>query len=373
MANIDDGSDVPTSPMPGTSLNYGSPSGSGPDLDGMGHRSIDAQFKELRDILLPLTRGFADFDNYVKTIMNPWGLSPPELPVLNRQLMAWLPRWRCLQHWNRMSTPSQKMSALSLHVYARLKQMQPPSLAAPARQALGTYWDIAMAPQPPGLSGPMARGHLMTIEIRDVGSILSQALKMNMREVPSYSGSRVNSTTLELRIGSITFWEKSNIPVYNKPVRLHCKAGSLSARLVFVTRAKCQDFVALLRDDGIPYEVDSRLTKAEPVSRSANLRHLKNGKLENNLRPCGKFWLKSSKFSSLKEMTQVLSLSLHLTPVHKFQASRIEETGVGKPVFKLAPFGSGQLFTLVAPDLRFSCIPDGMLQQVISQASTANV
>ena len=54
MASVDDGSHVPFSPMPRTSSNYGSPNGSGPHLDGMGHRSIDAQFKELRDILLPL-------------------------------------------------------------------------------------------------------------------------------------------------------------------------------------------------------------------------------------------------------------------------------------------------------------------------------
>ena len=53
MASADDGSDVPFSPMPGTSSNYGSPTSSGPDLDGMGHRSFDAQFKELRDMLLP--------------------------------------------------------------------------------------------------------------------------------------------------------------------------------------------------------------------------------------------------------------------------------------------------------------------------------
>ena len=36
----------------GTSSNYGSPHGFGPDLDGMGHRSIDAQFKELRDVFV---------------------------------------------------------------------------------------------------------------------------------------------------------------------------------------------------------------------------------------------------------------------------------------------------------------------------------
>ena len=47
--------------------------------------------------------------------------------------------------------------------------------------------------------------------------------------------------------------------------------------------------------------------------------------------------------------------------------------GVGKPVFKLAPFGDGQLFDLTAPDLRVPGIPDDVLQQVISQASTARL
>ena len=47
--------------------------------------------------------------------------------------------------------------------------------------------------------------------------------------------------------------------------------------------------------------------------------------------------------------------------------------GVGKPVFKLAPFGSAQLFTLVAPDLCVLGIPGEVLQRVISQACTASV
>ena len=53
--------------------------------------------------------------------------------------------------------------------------------------------------------------------------------------------------------------------------------------------------------------------------------------------------------------------------------------GVGKPVFKLAPFGNGQVFAFTAPDLHVPGIPDDALQLVISQAShlaqdrTANV
>ena len=51
--------------------------------------------------------------------VKPWVWSPPELPVLNRPSMPSLPRWRCLQHWNRTSAPLQKASTLSLHAYVR--------------------------------------------------------------------------------------------------------------------------------------------------------------------------------------------------------------------------------------------------------------
>ena len=38
---------------------------------------------------------------------------------------------------------------------------------------------------------------------------------------------------------------------------IHSDAGSMSVRLVFETRGKCQDFVARYKDDGILYEIDS--------------------------------------------------------------------------------------------------------------------
>ena len=52
-------------------------------------------------------------------------------------------------------------------------------------------------------------------------------------------------------------WEESNVPAYNKPVRIHCKAGSVLVRLVFETRAKCQDFIARYKDDAISYAINS--------------------------------------------------------------------------------------------------------------------
>ena len=73
--------------------------------------------------------------------------------------------------------------------------MQRPSPVDPALQDLGTYSDIAVAPQSLGLSGPMALGHPMTLGIQDADLIPPQALLMNTREVPSYYNSLVNNTT----------------------------------------------------------------------------------------------------------------------------------------------------------------------------------
>ena len=49
------------------------------------------------------------------------------------------------------------------------------------------------------------------------------------------------------------------MPADSRPVTIHCKAGSVSVRFVFVTRAKCQDFVARYKDDGIPFAIDSSM------------------------------------------------------------------------------------------------------------------
>ena len=47
--------------------------------------------------------------------------------------------------------------------------------------------------------------------------------------------------------------------------------------------------------------------------------------------------------------------------------------GIGKPVFKLAPLGRGQTFTLAAPDLSVPGISPEVLQRVLSQANRPHV
>ena len=91
--------------------------------------------------------------------------------------------------------------------------MQPLALAVPTRQDLGTYLDKTMAPQPLGLLGPMALGHLMTTETQDEDLILSPAPKMNNHEVPSYFASLANKTSKGLQSGSI--------PVGKNPICQH--------------------------------------------------------------------------------------------------------------------------------------------------------
>ena len=88
------------------------------------------------------------------------------------------------------------------------------------------------------------------------------------------------------------------------------------------------------------------------LSRSANLSRLKTGKSENKLRFCGMFWPKSSKFSHLKAMAQVPHWPCarrHFTnPRHERSKRRFWKTSV-----LTCPFRSGQLFSLVAPELFF--------------------
>ena len=121
-------------------------------------------------------------------------------------------------------------------------------------------------------------------------------------------------------------WEESSMPAYDKPVRIHCKAGSVSFRLVFATRGKCQDTIC--RKKMLVCPMLLTVPSAAPMlqSQCVNPNQLKTESLENNLRLCGENWLTNSNFSSLMEMTKVHSSSERSMLVHNFSAFKIEET-----------------------------------------------
>ena len=128
MASVDDGSHVRISPVLGISSNYGSPNGSGPDFDGMNGSPLNRFIVQRCPIYICYHSLLYSQTYTLKSgpFVKLWVLS---LPVLSRSSMLFVPRWRCVQQWNNTSARVQKMSALSLHMYARLKQKQRPSLA----------------------------------------------------------------------------------------------------------------------------------------------------------------------------------------------------------------------------------------------------
>ena len=93
-----------------------------------------------------------------------------------------------LQRWNRMSVPSPL-------VCASLRHMLPLHPMFPVREDPGLHSHRLTAPQP---QGPMAQGHLMTIETHDEDLILPQAQKMNNHEVPSNINSLVSNISEKL-------------------------------------------------------------------------------------------------------------------------------------------------------------------------------
>ena len=109
------------------------------------------------------------------------------------------------------------------------------------------------------------------------------------------------------------------------------------------------------------------------LSRCVNPNQLKTGRLESNFRLCGR---------ELADQLKILfpdgddegAFIVPALDAHSHVLSiKDRRNGVGKPVFKLASVGSGQLFTLVAPDLYVPGVSREVLQRIISQASTANV
>ena len=88
------------------------------------------------------------------------------------------------------------------------------------------------------------------------------------------------------------FWATTNVPSFNRLIRIHCRRGSPSARVVFETRAKRQDFVARYKDDGILYEVKSPFA-ISAQSWCVNPNRHRTEKLGDVLRHCGQFWFQN--------------------------------------------------------------------------------
>ena len=126
------------------------------------------------------------------------------------------------------------------------------------------------------------------------------------------------------------------MPADNRLVTNHCKAGSTSAKLVFETRDRCQDFVVRYKEDGIPYAINSPFCFANTTITVRQSKSLED-------RVIGK------QFAPLWRCLQINSI--------------------------LFPDGDdgGALINFDAPDPCVPGVSSEVLQRVISQASTAKV
>ena len=248
-----------------------------------------------------------------------WPLMLRKSRILNKWLAALQP---VLPHW---------------------KRMQPPSPVDPARQDLGKNSDTVTAPQPLGLSGPMAQGHLMTIEIQDEDSTRSQAPKMNKHGVPFHYDSHVSNTTLELRIGST---------IFGKSIQQHLSE-------FIAKQVPCRSGLFLKHEPNVKTLLLDIKMMVSPmqltVHSAAPIQLSRERELADQLKVLfpdgddeGAFII-----PALDARSHVLSI-------------KNRRNGVGKPVLKLASLGSGQTFTLVAPELSVPGISPKVLQRVLS-------
>ena len=127
------------------------------------------------------------------------------------------------------------------------------------------------------------------------------------------------------------------------------------------------------KDDGIPYSINSPFCSANTNMIVRQSRSIEDREIGKQFAPLwtvladqlellfpdadekGVFIL-----PALDSRTQILSI-------------KDRRNGIGKPVFKLASLGSGQTFTLVAPELSVPGVSPEVLQRVLSQANKVNV
>ena len=126
----------------------------------------------------------------------------------------------------------------------------------------------------------------------------------------------------------------------------------MSIRLVFETRGKCQDFVVRYK--------------------CVNPDQLKSERSENTSCRYGKSWL-----TNLVLFPDADDKGVFIIPAldsrSQILSVKDRRNCIGKPVFKLAPLGSGQTFVLVASDLSVPGISHEVLQQVLSQTNQPHV
>ena len=172
-----------------------------------------------RMVLLPHARGFEDFNNHAKTISESAG------PVTSR-----------------ITRVEQTVNALVVKMALSPDMEQNVSAICRIETNAASASSGAVSSHGPGSfddsKNTMRRLDTFSSPEDEHGRI---AVQLHFQRQQFHAG---------VSIWLEKFWATTNQPFSHKPTKIHCKAGSVSVRLVFETRAKCQDVVALYKDDG---------------------------------------------------------------------------------------------------------------------------
>ena len=262
----------PGSPTP-LSSNFGSPDGSILDLDRVGVRSagsieerIEAilarQFSQIEASLASihmLDQGFTRFDNGILS------LAQSEATITNK-----IANVEQVVHCLAARVVALETSAASASSISGSARSWPSPGRVDGSTAIGSHG--------PGSSDDNrnTRRRLDTFSNQDD----ENARRAVLIQFPCEQCHAGRSTWLN------KFFATTNIAAHNMPT-IHCKTGSVSARIVFETRSKCQDFVARFKDDVLPYTVDSPYCRTSATILVCQSKSPEDREIDGY----GKFWL----------------------------------------------------------------------------------
>ena len=216
MARMSDGANVPISSAPSSSSNFGSSNSSGSDLNGRGTRpgittdekldaflSQFAQFKEQIAQILTLANWMSRMDSHITRTLGDFA--------------------------TRLTEMEQNFSTLT----ARMCKVE--TDAASASNVSGSARSWPSVEQVDGSTAAGSHGPGSPDDNRNTRRRLDTL--SSTEDEQSRSAVLLRFPCEQYHKGITKWidnlWEETNMPTFNKPVRIHCKAGSVSVRLVF--------------------------------------------------------------------------------------------------------------------------------------------
>ena len=343
---------MPVSPVPASSSNMGSPNGSLPDLEGTGYRAstmeekINKMFVQIAKLPL-LMQSISRFENCVQTLSQTVASYNAHIANIEQIISSLAARVTTLE--------TKATSVSSFCGSARSRNILGHGDGSTATGSLG-----------PGSSDDnrnTRRGLHAFSRPEDEHARSAVLLRFPCEQYHTGITNWINNLWERVKHTSL-FVNPSEFIAKQVPCQPDsCSKQEANVRTLWLEKA----------DDGIPYEIDSPFCNAKTIIAVRQSESPEDRKIGKQFAPLWKVLAEKLKVlfpdgddtgtfivPALDVRSQVLSI-------------KDRRNGVGKPVFKLAPSGNGQVFALTAPGLHVPGIPDDMLQQVLSQASTADV